>query len=154
MNHSTTVLALLILVLLTASSGADLLDSKLVTIDFTNPRDVAKQATWTDPKVVQASEQGLLLAWDKRPLRSKDIPESERGTFTKNVIVHIEPVPVGWSWRPVTSVWVRAEVTPPGAFVFLPDTTVYPPGEMFARFSPDLKNWSSWLALERIPPDI
>lgn len=153
MNNSTMVLALLILVLFAASSGADLLDSKLVTIDFTNPREVAKQATWTDPKVVQASEQGLSLAWDRSPLRTKGIPENERGIFTKDVIVHVETVPVGWSWRPVTSVWVRVEVTPPGAFVFLPDATVYPPGEMFARFSPDLKNWSSWQALERIPPD-
>ncbi|GMV93011.1 MAG: hypothetical protein AMXMBFR82_27890 [Candidatus Hydrogenedentota bacterium] len=153
MNHSMTVLALLILVLFTAASGADLADSKLVTIDFTNPREVFKQATWTDPKIVQASEQGLSLNWNKRPLRTKGIPESERGTFTKDVIVHVEPVPVGWSWRPVTYVWVGAEVTPPEEFVFLPDRTGCPPCEVFARYSPDLKNWSSWQALERIPPD-
>ncbi len=153
MKHSTSVLVLLILVLSTASSGADLLDSKLVTIDFTNPREVAKQATWNDPKIIQASEQGLSLNWNKRPLRTKGIPANERGTFTKNVIVHVEPVPIGWSWRPVTSVWVHAEVTPPGEFVYLPDRAEYPPCEVFARYSPDLKNWSSWQALERIPPD-
>jgi hypothetical protein len=107
-------------------------------LDFTKPEEVKSKATWSDPDKLDVTPAGL--GWDGDPRGSRD-------AWIESV-----PVAVGFSWRPVISVSVTAEVLPPGKFIFRENQTIWPGGEIYARYSPDRKHWSSWHCLEMQPP--
>lgn len=105
-----------------------------VEVDFTADVD---RASWTGSRWASATTAGL--GWD----RDEIYPDSWFRTI---------PVAVGWAWRPTTLIHVRAFVDPaPGYALKLADRdTTYFTANIYARFSPDLLNWSSWILLQRV----
>jgi hypothetical protein len=56
----------------------------------------------------------------------------------------------------VSTVSIQAEVIPAGDFTFTDNSVTFPhsAGVLYARYSPDLKHWSTWQALElQVPRD-
>jgi hypothetical protein len=101
-------------------------------LDFTKPNELAKKAAWRSPsKNVMLTENGLIL--DAGENASADV-----------WIQTTEPIAVGWSWRPVQYVNIRAQVDPPGKFTFRKNHVTYPRGALYARYSPDALHWSDW----------
>ena len=121
------------------SAWASMEGAITLLLNFTNATSAKTMAKWSD----QIDIGNMGLGWAGPTNASRDI--------------WIESVPqaVGWSWRPVIAVSIRAEILPSGKFVFLQDAThnqvTYPKGELYARYSADKKHWSSWqsLAMER-----
>ena len=103
-------------------------------LDFTKPAEAKKKAKWSPADKLGPDAKGL--GWDGPQNASYDV-----------WIETTEPVAVGWSWRTTRSVGIHAEVEPPGKFQFRGSTTVFPSGEVYARYSPDAKHWSSWQSL-------
>jgi hypothetical protein len=96
-------------------------------LDFTKP-DVAKQARWTQSPVLKRGPHGLVC----------ELPES---SYIQFELQTTEPIAIGFWWRPARSASIAATLSP----VASPSTTA--PGQMFARYSPDTKHWSTWQVL-------
>jgi len=62
-------------------------------------------------------------------------------------------IAVGLAWRPTCSVSIAAKIAPVPQSFKLPngETGVQMPGMLFARYSPDQKNWSTWQAVPLDP---
>ena len=119
----------------TMSQGA-CLNSSVWEIDFTNPKEARKKAIWFPTDKLNINKQGL--GWDA------GAAESRPGE------IQTKPIALGHSWRTPSSIYVRVTILPPPKAILLNDgsmSTPYP-GNMFVRYSPDLKNWSSWTILE------
>ncbi len=130
------VLAALGLVFSSSESHAVILDFKQVNIAFTNAADAQTNATWSEPDKITVSKQGLGWDGDGAELRTGWI-------LTK-------PVALGLSWRPTYAISVRAQIQPPLREFTLNNgqKSTGDPGDMYVRYSPDLKHWSSWQALQ------
>jgi len=91
-------------------------------VDFTSPTNASEKATWADPAKLVISGSGL--GWDGNPQHSHD------------AWIQTKPIAVGLWWRAPSAVSVRV--------------AIYPriEGALYARYSPDLKHWSSWQALQ------
>jgi hypothetical protein len=112
-----------------------------VDIDFTKPQEAQAKAIWNRHDLIVCTSDGI--GWDGRKGEFCDVQIQTNGSTA-----------VGWSWRTVYAVTVRAEIVPAGHFEFGNGTTIYPAGQFFARYSPDAKNWSSWCALRMdVPKD-
>ena len=107
------------------------LDTKL-TIDFTNPPDAQTKATWSPADRIGITVNGL--GWNAKH------------TDWACPWVETKSVALGLSWRAVyrTEVTVKVHLVPTGMDKDMPLPDV---GAVFARYSPDAKNWSSWQAL-------
>ena len=138
-----TFFSWLIASLLCASNvHAQMMGARQFVLDFTNSASVKSMATWSDQ--IEVGKMGLGWA----------------GPTNAGQDVWIETVPqgVGWSWRSVDAVVVRAEIIPPGKFEILHDAThnqvTFPDGQLYARCSSDKKHWSSWQNLEMEQPTL
>ena len=144
MKTKSSVLILfscLVASLLCASNvHAQMLGARQIVLDFTNSTSVKTMATWSDR--IEVGKMGL--GWIGPTNASR------------NVWILTVPQGVGWSWRTVDAVVVRAAIVPPGRFEFLRDAThnqvTFPYGELYARCSSDKKHWSSWQNLEMEQP--
>lgn len=105
-----------------------------LVLDFTRPEEVKAKAKWSEPEKVTPSEEGLV--WDGRLHQSRD------------VWIESTPVAVGFSWRPTIFVSIEAEVVYGGKWPFTESVSAFPVGELYARYSPDRKHWSSWQCLQ------
>jgi hypothetical protein len=85
-------------------------------------------ARWSRPDRIQISDAGL--GWD-----------GAANAYYDTWIETCEPIGVGWSWRPVQSVMIQAEVE-------LSVVDEYR-GTLFVRHSPDAEHWSCWIPLAR-----
>ncbi len=106
---------------------------KQVLVDFTQPEGAAKMVSWTDVEHVRATHDGL--GWDGNANKHRDI-----------IIETRQPTAIGWSWRPVTSVSISAEVV-----AHFHSNKIDPrkvAGDLYVRYSPDRKHWSTWQALD------
>ena len=120
-------------ILLQASPAfAVMMGSTQFNLDMTKPAKLAEKAIWQSPsKNVRLTKEGLTL--------------NVAGNASADVWIQTtEPIAVGWSWRPVQSVYIRAQVDPPGKFTFRKSQVTYPSGELYARYSPDALHWSDW----------
>src|SRR5207237_592770 len=121
---------------LPVSAWASMERTITLLLNFTNATSVKTMAKWSDR--IDLGNRGLGWA----------------GPTNASLDIWIESVPqaVGWSWRPVIAVSIRAEIFPPGKFVFFQDAThnevTYPSGEIYVRYSADKKHWSSWQNLK------
>lgn len=123
--------ALVIALLVLLPSGpllATISSTTRYTIDFTRPEEAATKARWSPAERIEATAEGL--GWDGETRSRRDI------------WVQSQPIGVGLWWRPAQSVSIRAKIEPRGDFH----------GTMFARFSPDARNWSNWQVLVRQAP--
>ena len=141
--------AICLLLLAAIHSRAELINSDSIAVDFTKPDEIRGNATWTRPDIVHVTSKGLSFNWDGEVLGKNHTPEADRWKHVCDVTIVTEPVAVGWSWRPVHSVNIRAEVLPPGKHEFRSNSVAFPSGELFARYSPDLVHWSSWQVIKR-----
>ncbi len=134
MIRCSTVVWLVITFVPTISWGAIMGESSL-TIDFTDSKDATRKAEWSDPDLVKPTEEGL--GWDGASNSGRD------------AWVRTKPIGVGLSWRPLTRAHVSVTITPEARAVS--QSNIETLGNVYVRFSPDLKNWSNWQALASRP---
>jgi hypothetical protein len=129
------------LLALANTSRATVESGREVLWDFTQADKVVKLVRWTDTKYPKATADGL--GWNGRATESRNVTIESR-----------QPVAVGWSWHPVTTVSVYAEIVPAGEFSFGPNSITFPvtAGVLYARYSPDGRHWSTWQALDLQEP--
>lgn len=117
--------------------------TRYVVLDFTQPEIATKIARWEDPEYVQAASDGLGL-------------KEQDSDYRDLTVETLTPTAVGWSWLPVTSVKIQAEVVASGESYLRDIRRVNSsmPNQLYVRYSPDCKNWSTWQALAcRAIPD-
>ncbi|MEI8312046.1 MAG: hypothetical protein WCH98_14950 [Verrucomicrobiota bacterium] len=121
-------------------SFAVIFDGKQINIDFTDAVDAESKATWSDPDKIMVSNDGL--GWDGEADSSRD------------GWIRTKPIALGLSWRPTSSIYVRFAIQPPPLEITLKNGQTFTPdgGDMYVRYSPDLKHWSSWQELPRSEP--
>ena len=119
----------------TTASGV-VFDSKTIEIDFTTA-SATNSCEWLPAARYRITERGL--GWDGAPA-GQQINGGE-------ILLH--PVAVGFFWRTAHSVSIRAEILPGPQELKSPDAKPYwrSPGQLYARYSPDLAHWSTWQAL-------
>jgi hypothetical protein len=126
--------------LLLARPASAVMDSVTpFTLDITKPGELAKKAEWwSASKNVESTEEGLTL----------NAPANHSADVWLQIT---EPIAVGWSWRPVQSVYIEGQVDPPGEFTFQKNQMTFPSGSLYARYSADALHWSDWqyLGFER-----
>lgn len=89
----------------------------------------------------QAKQEADGKGGEKLPKRTNIVASRSGKMFIGDRFVETsEPVPVGWSWRPVVSVGVAAKIVPPGKFQFTDNSIIYPSGQLYVRCSPDAKH--------------
>jgi hypothetical protein len=105
-------------------------------VDFTRLEDATNKATWAKPDKLGVTTNGL--GWD-----------GEAASLYEGWI-QTKPLAVGLSWRPPGSVTVRVTIKPAPKAITLNSGQIYTPysGQVFARYSPDFKHWSSWQVLQ------
>ncbi len=121
-------------------SNASINDYKQINIVFTNAADAQMKAKWSEPDKMTVSKEGL--GWDGDEAGSRD------------GWIQTKPVALGLSWRPTYAIVVRAQIQPPPREFTLSNgqKSTGDAGDMYVRYSPDLKHWSSWQALQRGNP--
>src|SRR5262245_9487614 len=119
-----------------APAAASVSGFKSLDIDFADPADASTKATWSRPALTTTVDG---LGWDG---------ESQA---TRDGWIETVPIAVGLSWRPAQSVFVRVQIAPEihqvpsnGGGPWTPH-----PGNVFVRYSPDTKHWSSWQMLQQ-----
>jgi hypothetical protein len=140
MKVSSAIIITLALVFMASRADASILEFKQLQIDFTNVSDATNKATWSEPDKVTIFTNGL--GWDGEAASSRD------------GWIQTAPLAVGLSWRPPYSVSVRIAIHPqPMAFVLNSGQKSAPyGGDVYLRYSPDLKHWSTWQVLQRAEP--
>jgi hypothetical protein len=118
-----------------ATAAASILGMNQLKLDFTKPA-VAKQASWTKSAKLKLGPRGLIF----------HAPGPEALDLSLQTTV---PFATGTSWRPAGSVSIRATLSPRATPIRLDNGQTYTPspGQMFARYSPDAKHWSTWQPL-------
>jgi hypothetical protein len=134
---SSIALAAALLCCISTACG-DMLGSKSFVLDFTKAEEARQKATWAES--FSLAGQGLGFSGPKTTMRDLRVETTE-------------PLGIGWSWRPVTSVRITARIEPPGQFQFGETSITFPSGSVFARYSPLGKHWSSWQYLEIQRPE-
>jgi len=109
-------------------------------INFTDNNDAKGKAAWSEPNKINITKNGL--GWDGGQNASRD-------SWVQTI-----PLAVGLSWRPAQSVNITVEIEPEVKSITLPNGQTYTPyiGNMFVRYSPDGKHWSSWQAMDYPKP--
>jgi hypothetical protein len=108
-----------------------------VLIDLTDPNSVGEHGlVWTPEKKVQQTDKGLVFS-DSMNNASVDF-----GMLTK-------AYPVGLSWRPIQGVRLGVDLSPVGKETKYSGGILQPTYYMvYVRYSMDMKNWSSWHAMQ------
>ena len=133
-------LTLLTLFLIIPKIYSSIIGFEELKIDFTDKNDAIAKATWSEPDKIDVTQKGL--GWD-------GVHNVSRDSWIQSM-----PLAVGISWRPAQSINVTVEITPEIKSFTLPNGQISTPyiGNMFVRYSPDEKHWSSWQALDYLKP--
>lgn len=135
-----------------ASAGVHISDR--LAIDLTDAEQARSVITWgirqqplfggrpegldvPDPKLLNVTDAGF--GWDGEA-------NSHRDAWIKT-----KPIPVAYEWRPPTRCPISVVVKPGRAERTTSTGTKYRPyvGDIYARYSADRKNWSSWHQFKR-----
>lgn len=139
-RHTTFTIAcfLIISVLITFSvcNAAVIVEFKSLKIDLTNPKDASAKASWSPADKISITDKGL--GWDGPTNASVD------------GWIQTKPLAVGLSWRTATFISLQVTIDPAPKEFTLPKGQKSTPfaGRVFARYSPDMKHWSTWQELE------
>jgi hypothetical protein len=119
------------------ASHADMVDRKVIDIDFTIARTARDRGNWTGSKTASLTSEGLV--WQR------NIDFHNLSWF------QTAPIAIGWAWRPVNKVQVRATIRPTRGrrHTYSGRDAIDPAGTLFVRYSADLLHWSSWLTIQR-----
>lgn len=130
-------LAAMGMLMLATSATAAILDFKSLSIDFCCFKDATAKATWATPEHLQVTADGL--GWDGEVNSLRD------------GWIQTKPQALGLSWRPASAVSVRVQMEPAPQEFALPNGQRSRPdaGDVYVRYSPDTKHWSSWQVLQR-----
>lgn len=133
--------SLLILTIIGNNAYASILGMEELKIKFTDKNDATTKASWSEPDKIHVTKNGL--GWDGEQNASRD-------SWIQTI-----PLAIGLSWRPAQSVNITVEIKPKIKSITLPNGQMHTPyiGNMFVRYSPDGKHWSSWQAMEYPRPD-
>lgn len=131
------MLLVLVSVTLPRSGKASILGSNKLIVSFTSKVDAESQASWSPADKLTVTPDGLGRDGDGNSL----VP----GWFQSKSFA------IGYSWRPTVSAMIRATITPAPHSFLLPNgnPTTAQPGNLFVRYSPDNKHWSSWHSLQQ-----
>ena len=126
---------------LSATALGSILGSNSLSVDFTKQEDAASKAAWFRPDKLTITAQGL--GWD-----------GQAAELISEAWIHTKPLAVGLSWRAASSVGVRVTIEPTPKPILLNSGQTSTPyvGQVYARFSPDSKHWSTWQALSSTHP--
>ena len=102
-----------------------------LVLDFTQPDAVKGLARWSHPDKFDLSRSGF--GWDGDPSKEYDF-----------WIETTQPVAVGWSFRTVDLVRIKTELE----FLASGGGWLRRSSVLYARWSPDLKHWSTWQYLD------
>lgn len=138
LTTSTTICLLIVCTLLatSVSHAAVIVEFKSLKIDFTNPKDASAKASWSPANKLSITDEGL--GWDGPANASVD------------GWIQTKPLAVGLSWRTATSISLQITIDPEPKEFILPNGQKSTPytGRVFARYSPDMKHWSTWQELQ------
>lgn len=103
-----------------------------VAIDFSDKLDASAKATWTQHERIGITDKGL--GWDGEPTR-----HIESSVRTK-------PIALGYNWRPPQQAGVTVTLDADRRTYALNSGQESRPyqGQVYLRYSPDLKHWSTW----------
>src|SRR5260370_4098766 len=136
MRRNIHLFAALGSLLIAATCPAPIEDEDFLTIDFSNEKDAQQKAKWSISDGGKITQNGL--GCDKNVC-------SDWWIETKHL-------PIGLSWRPASGATITVKIAPPPVITSkTADGKIFssPDGEVFARYSPDCKHWSTWQALPR-----
>jgi len=140
MRLTAAIIVALPLALIGPRSDASICDAKQLQVDFANASDAGAKATWSEPDKVTISAAGLGRDGD---------PASSRDGW-----IQTKPLAVRLSWRTPYAVSVRVAIHPVPAEFELANGQKSTPygGDVYVRYSPDLRHWSSWQVLQHAEP--
>lgn len=133
------VMSLVIMLFAASNCFAAMRGYETLELDFKNPSEIATKAKWSHQDKIDLTNKGL--GFDGGQAQAIDVS-----------IETVEPFAIGYSWRPTQSVHIDAEITPPLKTITLPNGQTSTPfrGNLYVRYSPDAKHWSSWQVAEAL----
>ncbi|MEI8379052.1 MAG: hypothetical protein WCJ09_02920 [Planctomycetota bacterium] len=125
-------LAVFVWYLSTAVAAAAIIGDHQQVIDFTQPDQAAKLATWSDPEHLGCTKEGF--GWNGDKLSSRD------------GWIETVPLAIGTSWRPTKSAGIRItlQTNDPGVVATGPHSKAFNTPNIFVRYSADRIHWSDW----------
>lgn len=141
MKQFLTYLSVLSVVFFTEPAQGSILGNDQLSIDFTKQEDATTKAEWSRPDKLAITAQGL--GWD-----------AQAAEFISDGWIQTKPLAVGLSWRTASSVSMRVTIEPTPKPILLNSGQSSTPyvGQVYARFSPDSKHWSTWQAMNSTHP--
>lgn len=118
--------------LLTAVASATISSVHRQVIDFTQPEQAAKLATWSNPEHFGCTKDGF--GWDG----------DER--ISREGWIETEPLAIGTGWRPAQGAGVRIKLQTnyPVIVVNGPNSKSFYAPSVYVRYSADRVHWSDW----------
>lgn len=140
MKTSRQLIATILVCLLASFSRASILEFKSISIDFTDSTGAVAKAVWSEPDKLTVTTNGL--GWDGEAASLRD------------GWIQTHPLALGLSWRPPFAISIRVSIHPKPAEIVLNSGQKTTPdaGDVYVRYSPDAKHWSSWQVLQRSEP--
>lgn len=128
---------------MSVSAHARIVHIDRVAIDFTDPNSVGEHGLfWTPHKHVQQTDTGLVFA------NASNNASVDFGLLTKAYAI-------GLSWRPTYGVGLGVDLSPVGEETKYSGGTLHPTYySVYVRYFTDMKNWSSWHAMQDKHPDL
>ncbi|TWT90744.1 hypothetical protein Mal64_11410 [Pseudobythopirellula maris] len=131
MRTVSFICAMLGWVIATAAHGGIVL-VHAVTIDFRDELDASAKADWTQNERLDITDEGL--GWSGEP------------TSHFESSVRTKPIALGYNWRPPQQAGVTVTLVADRSTYTLKRGQESRPyqGQVYLRYSPDLKHWSTW----------
>ncbi len=133
MRPSLLIYSCFILGFLARPALGSIMSQNNLTIDFTQPDEAKLKASWSNNLDIKTEG----LGWDASTASLRD------------GWIQTSPLATGLCWRPAISLNASVTLEPDVQPFQLGNGQTATPwvGQVFARYSPDLKHWSSWQAL-------
>jgi len=126
------LIAVSICCLFPAGTMAEILGNTQQVIDFTQPEQAAKSATWSNPKQLDCTKEGF--GWDGEKRASYD------------GWIETEPLAIGTNWRPTHNAGIRIKLQTnyPAVVAPTPNSKLFNTPSIYVRYSADRVHWSDW----------
>jgi hypothetical protein len=117
---------------LTSVATAGIAGGHQQVIDFTQPEQAAKLATWSDPEHLGCTKDGF--GWDGDKNASRD------------GWIETEPLAIGTGWRPTQNAGIRIKLQTnyPAIVATGPHSKAFYTPSIYVRYSSDRIHWSDW----------
>ncbi|MEM8865086.1 MAG: hypothetical protein AAGF31_06015 [Planctomycetota bacterium] len=134
----SSLLGVVLTLAISAAAHGGIVLRQSVTIDFRDARDASATATWTQPERLGIpgrlgiTDEGL--GWEGDPASRYDST------------VRTKPIALGYNWRPPQQAGVTVTIEADRREFTINSGQQSSPyqGQVYVRYSPDLKHWSTW----------